>query len=66
MWQVRFQLEMTWAEKINQKDSGYLTLSLSFYPMPQPPSPSLFLDKKFPALGLIPSFRSKFGDWTFI
>jgi hypothetical protein len=35
----------------------YLSLSL--------PSPSLFPDKKFPALGWIPSFRSKFGNYTF-
>jgi hypothetical protein len=39
----------------------YLSISVSLSP-----SPSLFPDKKFPALGPIPSFRSKFGDSTFI
>ena len=37
-----------------------LYLYLSF-----PSSPSLFLDKKFPALGPIPSLWSKFGDYIF-
>jgi len=43
--------------------SRYLPISVS---LSIPPSPSLFPDKKFPALGLIPCFRSKFGDWTFM
>ena len=40
-----------------------ISVSLS---LPLSLSPSLFPDKKFPALGPIPSFRSKFGNYTFI
>ncbi len=39
---------------------------LFLYLSHSPPLPPLFPDKKFPALGLIPSFKSKFGDFTFI
>ncbi len=39
-------------------------LSLSSISVSLPPS--LFPDKKFPALGSIPNFRSKFSDYKFI
>jgi hypothetical protein len=45
------------------------TIYLSIYTLYlylSPLLPCLFPDKKFPALGQIPSFRSKFGDNTFI
>ncbi len=46
----------------------YLSISLSLHStsVSLPPPPSLFPDKKFPALDPIPSFRSKFDDSTFI
>jgi hypothetical protein len=46
------------------------TIYLSFSPLclslSLPPTPTLFPDEKFPTLGPIPSFRSKFGDYKII
>ena len=44
----------------------YLSFSPLYLSLFLPHSPSLFPDKKFPSLGLIPSFRSKCSSYTFI